>query len=488
MDNRNISPSVMTVPIYQAEAGKTLAQEKKIRIPKDVVSISLEIEAHQEAWVTGMVYDENHVLRAQFMNIHTPQPIVIHRDKEKTSPYTIYGEIMEGSWTIDIVVLAKETVPSNQPWCTCIISFNDETNIIKADAAVWQASDKAVFHLTEYDTNQVVNPKTGWYKGDFHTHTIYSDGEMTREENMESAKKQQLDFFVATDHHIVPTSWFEKTDILVIPGVEVTAPYGHFNILSAATSPFSNQRMVDMLTEDGMNRIIQDDYGDALISINHPFLTEWKWLFEETPLDKIDCIEICNDPTYPANDYATEMALKAWDILLNDGYAVTGIGGSDSHLKPTDKYEGSQEPSLIGDPGTFVYCNYLSASEVIHGVKQGNVVISRGERIDFTMDNLIAGNQCEETEGVIQAQVDTDEVVYMEWILDGKIVKKEQCHTSTYSFYFSNSDAYHWIRVNVRYADGRFYGCTNPIYFGKKTPSMTKWGQLLRLMKEVHDD
>src|SRR5690625_7534503 len=91
-----------------------------------------------------------------------------------------------------------------------------------------------------------------------------------------------------------------------------------------------------MYTEEGMNKILTADYGNAVISINHPFLTEWKWLLSETPLNKIDTMEIWNDPTYPYNVKATERALLAWNYLLNDGYNITGIGGSDSHFKPTE--------------------------------------------------------------------------------------------------------------------------------------------------------
>src|SRR5690606_21668950 len=138
------------------------------------------------------------------------------------------------------------------------------------------------------------------------------------------------------------------------------------NLISVSKSPFCNQRLKDMFSEEGMNQIINDDYGQTIISINHPFLTVWKWKFTETLLEKIDTIEICNDPTYSDNEKATELALIAWNHLLNDGYQITGIGGSDSHLKPTETYEDSDIPSLIGDPGTFVYCDQLSATNIVN--------------------------------------------------------------------------------------------------------------------------
>lgn len=474
---------MISLSFRQEMQSMMLNQQVTFTVPAGVSSISFTIEEQPNMWLTCMVYDEKKQLRAQYMNV-TPQPLVIHVEADHSSPNTIYGAIHEGEWSVDIAIIAKEEQEPMAEWCTCAITFNEAQEVLQSDADHWQRRERVEFDLQAFDSTKVVNEQNRWYKGDFHTHTIYSDGKMTRKENMASAKQQKLDFFVATDHNIVPTSWLADEDILVIPGVEVTSPLGHYNIIDAKKSPFSTNRMIDLMSEEGMNNMIHADYGEALISVNHPFLTEWKWLSQETPLSSIDSIEICNDPTYPDNEYATEFALKAWNVLLNDGYRMTGIGGSDSHMKPTEKYEGSTKPSLIGDPGTFVYCEQLSAAEIVRQVRQGHVVVSRGEFIDFHLGDLIAGDHCNETMGTVNAQVRTDEAIYFEWIVDGEVVYTEQGNTSSYSFQFDNVEAYHWLRVDVRYADGTFYGFTNPIYFGQKTPTLTKWGELLQCMKE----
>src|SRR5690625_608900 len=470
--------------IKQDKTSNQLDQEIAFNVQESVISISIEIKTEKRVWLTYMVYDEQKVLRAQFMKINAPQPLVIHTDKKKTSPYTIYGPIKPGKWTIEISILTAEEIGSSINWCTCAISFNKDLIEKKADSYLWQDSENPTFNLKEFDANKVYNANNKWFKGDFHTHTIYSDGEMTREDNMISAAKQKLDFFVATEHNLVPTSWFSETEILVIPGIEVTSPLGHFNILSTSTSPFSNNRLKDMYTEEGMNKILTADYGNAVISINYPFLTEWKWLLSETPLNKIDTMEIWNDPTYPYNVKATERALLAWNYLLNDGYNITGIGGSDSHFKPTATYEGSKEPSLIGDPGTFVYCNKLTATNVVRGLKKGNVTVSRGELIQFQIDDLIPGDHSNITKGTAKAFIETEKEIYFEWILDGQIVKKDTTNRSEYMFNFNENDSYHWIRVDVRNVDGSLYGFSNPIYFGDKQPTLIKWGQLLDLMND----
>src|SRR5699024_5387139 len=385
-----------------------------------------------------------------------------------------------GKWIVDLVIMADKDIQANDTWCEMTVCYNqDKRNKIKTDKLIWNNEDTATFSLNNIDHNQVFQTEKKWYKGDFHTHTIYSDGEMTREENIEMANKQSLDFFVATDHNIVPTSWYDSSNILVIPGTEVTSTLGHFNIINLNTSPFVKNRIRDMYDEKGTNEIIAQDYGDALVSINHPFLKGCPWIYRDTNMDKIDTIEIINDPTYPDNLEAIEHALTAWNLLLNDGYKITGIGGSDSHLRPDDHYDGNSEPSLIGDPGTYVYCDELTASNLMDSVRKGHVTVSRGGFISIIDGEFLPGETSNLCEGKVFAEVDTDDDIYIEWIVDGEKVKTSKTKSDSYSFDF-NESMYHWIRVDIRYPDGRLYGFTNPIYFGEKQPQIKVWDEILQ--------
>lgn len=470
--------------IKQANDSHQLNQQHHFTVPKNVQSVSIEVKNEQYMWLTYIIHDQQKV-RGQFLKGSTPQPLIIHQEQEKSSPYTTFGVIQDGEWTLDLSIIAREEVKANNNWCTITITFNESSDINnQADLYLWQASQQSE-SLLHVNNDKVFNKQKGWYKGDFHTHTTFSDGKMTREENMVSAKNQKLDFFVATDHNLVPTSWFDETEILVIPGVEVTSPViGHFNIISTNNSPFGNNRLVDMFSEEGMNRILTDDYGDAVISINHPFLPNFKWKITKTPLEKVDAMEIWNDPTFSDNIQATELALQAWNHLLNAGYRITGIGGSDSHNKPTEIYDGSSEPSLIGDPGTFVHCKQLTAKNIVDSVKAGHVIVSRGELIQFQIEDFISGDVCNLQNGVANASVDTERSIYFEWIVDGKVVKKDKGNYSNFHFNFKDESRYHWIRIDVRNEDGSLYGFSNPIYFGEKEPTIKIWGEILQLMEE----
>ena len=69
-------------------------------------------------------------------------------------------------------------------------------------------------------------------KLDLHTHTIYSDGELTVEESVEKARKLGLDGIAITDHDNID-SWKDIDnidDFIVIKGVELSTYYNNENI------------------------------------------------------------------------------------------------------------------------------------------------------------------------------------------------------------------------------------------------------------------
>ena len=67
-------------------------------------------------------------------------------------------------------------------------------------------------------------------KGDFHIHSIYSDGSLTPSQVVRLAKEKQVDIMAITDHNNtdgVDEAIIEgrKNNIFVIPGVELSTKY-----------------------------------------------------------------------------------------------------------------------------------------------------------------------------------------------------------------------------------------------------------------------
>lgn len=177
-------------------------------------------------------------------------------------------------------------------------------------------------HLTSPETertmptplplSKVLKPQAGWYRGDFHAHTNFSDGFQSPPDLVEVARAEGLDFFAITDHNTIEAyaEFGEVTDIVIIPGLEVTQKIGHYNIFGVAggldwladvcvwPAPLPYQVGCYKSPSELMQRTASQG---LLNSINHPLLPPWDWLDTETDLRYVHCLEIWNDPSWPDN-------------------------------------------------------------------------------------------------------------------------------------------------------------------------------------------
>lgn len=337
-----------------------------------------------------------------------------------------------------------------------------------------------------------------WYKGDFHTHTHLSDGKETVRGAMEKAVRMGLDFYVPTEHNALHTGW-PATDILIIPGVEITTEKGHMNlfgvdrmpgklleILENMDTPRTWPLLLDTLTEAGK-------YGWTA-SINHPFLTQWQWLHEAAPLEAFSCLEIVNDPTYPPGPESNDRAIRFLDMLWQDGHRIYGIGGSDSHNKEDEWYDGADGPSIAGDPGTWVYGTELTQTEILHSLRMGHVYVSRfctldirisGENRDYLPGDEILEtgfiNYCMEIEGPEEKPL-----VYR--VYNGKKIPLEvtevrPCVYGINDMMDLGHEPWEWLRMEVRRSDGAFLAYVNPVYHGSRTPRCATFGEAVRAME-----
>lgn len=250
-----------------------------------------------------------------------------------------------------------------------ILKIEDEKNPIDSKKEV------------DIEKDEVKCSEEKWYAGDFHTHTFYSDGKLSPEENIEVAKKRGLSFFSPTDHNFNHTR-FPYTDLLIIEGTEITSKYGHINVFFTNESVFKKYSVEGLNTEEWLLKVLRE-IKDEIYSINHPFMETFEFLVEDYELENLRFMEIINDPTYMTSMDAMEDALKAWDILLQNGYPVYGIGGSDSHLYPEEKYENAKYPSLLGDPKTYIFAKNLSKNEIKKAMLAGKISVSREKLIEL---------------------------------------------------------------------------------------------------------
>lgn len=492
----------MIISSIEIKSNSTMSHVETHRFILEKSSDCLEINVRNKSWnwMQIFLWDENKKLRFQALNTKDESKYIIHKDPFKTDISAVPGEIQAGEYTLEVFDDPARKYPYEFTIVQRDEAEENELYNTLEEMEIWcdGAYERNEVYLNNYDFTKRLKHGHRWYKGDFHTHTTVSDGRLSPKQSMEQAEKMGLDFFVTTDHNVLPCKWV-MGKVLAIPGIEITSESSHFNALGLNCWIDFRTSCKDggLDTEEGMNRLLKEAKAKgSLASINHPELYPWQWLHKETLIENIDTMEIMNDPTYPTNPAATEKALVIWDLLWKNGYRIWGIGGSDSHMLPSESYEGSDKPSVIGDPATYVLAQGLSAAEILEGVSNGQVYVSRGIELDISI--LCCGQHYYPGSNLTDLFSNNDtvnEVVYkltfkgiedsanLEVFENGELIKTEKVHDDTnYSITLNwQGSDYQWNRIQLRDEAGRIILFTNPIFKGKTKPKIMTWGQLIEL-------
>lgn len=461
----------MTLEIKMPLGGSTL----EFDVGENVQGLAIEFETDKFASLTYLIYDEEDRLRGQFMAFDYKGAIWLGPTKALSSAYSLAHK---GAQKYKICCVTCFNFAMDQSDVEAKITFyTDKDQYIEAYLSQdyvtpvnrW-INDEGDFIM---DTNHVPQGKkelkNTWFKGDFHSHTSFSDGLGTREDSLYTAKEKGLDFFFATDHLIYPLEWPKSDEVLVMPSSEITTIFGHFNYYFAQ-SPYKESIPSDQTREENVIKTLEKIGG--FLTVNHPFRGVERMKLASLALGLIDGIEVMNSPLSTISDLANTRAAQALSRLWNMGYDVVGRGGSDSHVKIQKFDHGRQENIRLGKPITSVFAKDLSPASIKAGLESGQVVFAIKGRpsMTFTDKEVNKGYRGKSAVG-IKADLEEVELEFKfydnkyqglshEWIVDGRLYSLEEGTSSTKTF--SSKDT-HWIRVDIRDKEKRLVGSVNPL-------------------------
>lgn len=483
-------------------------QEKWIEIPEGTEHIQMMIEMPEEFQYMAFLFLEDPKKEIRFQKLlgYGQQNPGIGKSTKDTTIGGVPGEIYPGTWKIGIGIFTEYVAQKlGEQTGEIVLTVSDRKDVV-SDPIGGECWGENGLHVSEksYRWENVFCPESGWYKGDFHTHTRLSDGKETIGHASERAEESGLDFYVPTEHNLMHTGWC-KTSLCVLPGIEVTTDKGHMNLFGITEMP---EKILEIVKHNG-DEII-DMYMDQTIaqakqkgwirSINHPFLTIWKWQFENTDLRDINCIEIINDPTYPDGPGSNDMAIRFLDQVWNEGIRVFGVGGSDSHNLEDEFYDGASLPSAVGDPATWVFCDGLSPKNLMNAVRQGHLCVTRFCKIepkikvdgqDCLPGDEITAKKCEITYRAEILGLTEEPEAFL--VMNGNYVELPVSSSETGRYHVETNlilerTSWQWIRLEVRTKKKEFLGYVNPVFRGKKDPERTTFGEIKGETEGLADD
>ncbi|NJQ04623.1 CehA/McbA family metallohydrolase [Streptomyces lonarensis] len=198
-----------------------------------------------------------------------------------------------------------------------------------------------------------------WYAGDFHAHTVHSDGALTIDELASLAAGQGLDFLAVTDHNTtshhphLPAAG-ARHGITLVPGQEVTRDDGHANV-------FGDTGFVDFRRPaDDWYRAARE--GGGVMSLNHPLSGDCAW---RLPLaERPRHVEL----------WHSSWADRRWGAPLAWSRAwrpdTVAVGGSDFHRPGEGKTPGT--------PTTWVLAEDPSPTAVVAALAAGRTAVCAG--------------------------------------------------------------------------------------------------------------
>lgn len=286
-----------------------------------------------------------------------------------------------------------------------------------------------------------------WAKGNLHSHSIVSDGELPPSEVCRYYAEKGYDFLSITDHNaFVDPTTLDSHGLLMIPGIELSLtpeqePVVPLHVNGLGVRQFRIPDKGKGIVQTLQNCIDAIVASGGIAQINHP---NFYYAFDHTIMAQLDgaqLLEIYNGHPLVYNDGdADHMGVEQmWDILLSSGVRILGTAVDDTHHYT----EFATERANPERGWVCVRVAELTGDEVLNAIRRGDFYASTGVELE-DVANRENGQSI-----AIKARTGMNYVT--EYIgRNGHILQQTDALESSYTF----ADDAIYVRARVTASDG----------------------------------
>lgn len=361
----------------------------------------------------------------------------IFKESSRTSNLFKEGDLDKGEWTL-----------------TLIKNYD-----CRGKYSIEILEDMRIYHGEDYREIQEISTKgeKGWYLGELHCHTNFSDGKISQLEVYNGYKEKKLDYLFITDHNVISNRVINR-DWNFFSGTELTLDNnGHFNIYGVEFIDYEKLFKENQDPCKNVEEILVEmkEKKESLISLNHPFQNN-TGLKYNLPMELFHTIELINCP-YKEKEEMINKSISAFDYLWSKGYKIFGVAGSDTH-KGIKGYK-----TTVGIPKNATYLEKgLNQKEILDALKYGKNYITLEEEIDINIFSLkreyTLGDEIEEE---VTYLIKSQEEILWRGFLNGEKIYSEKNKEFKIKIKLNHGENF---RVEGHNIDGGIRYFLNPIY------------------------
>jgi hypothetical protein len=204
-----------------------------------------------------------------------------------------------------------------------------------------------------------------WFKGNLHTHTTQSDGQLSPDEAIEWYRQRQYDFLAITDHWVLTRGRAIDTGFITITGAELHGQGYHLLSLGLSTLPDP------ALADDPQTTVSAVRASGGLAFFAHPYWTALRAV-DMAAVSGFNGIEVYNSVCEEMDGLGD--AHVHWDELLGQGRRLLGLAVDDVHWRPEHQAEGKGF--------VMVKAEQLDEASLLQAIAKGHFYASTGPRIE----------------------------------------------------------------------------------------------------------